>query len=49
MTEAITVHVGDRVTIPKSKDSGVGIVRFVGQTQFSPGIWVGIELSKSRT
>lgn len=37
------VHVGSRVFLTDRK---TGIVRFIGMTQFSPGIWYGIELSR---
>ena len=36
--------VGAIVEVP----AGRGVVRFVGATQFSPGKWVGIELSEPK-
>jgi dynactin 1 len=36
--------VGATVEIP----AGRGVVRFVGATKFSPGKWVGIELSEPK-
>lgn len=40
MTEAI--EIGAKVRVKNLE----GIVRFMGQTQFAPGIWVGIELNE---
>ncbi|CDO93154.1 unnamed protein product [Kluyveromyces dobzhanskii CBS 2104] len=36
------IGIGDRVVIR----SLTGVVRFLGETEFSPGIWVGIELDE---
>lgn len=35
---------GAQVEIP----AGRGIIRFIGATQFSPGKWIGIELSEPK-
>ncbi len=33
-------HVGDFIYYGTEK----GVVRFVGNTEFSPGLWIGVEL-----
>jgi hypothetical protein len=38
--------VGQRVGIKGRSEDGV--VRFVGSTQFAPGVWIGVELSSVR-
>ena len=38
------VTVGCKVTINGKAQLGVAIVRFVGETKFSAGTWVGLEL-----
>jgi hypothetical protein len=43
--EPVNIHVGSRCEI-ESLEAGFnkrGTVRFVGQTQFSTGMWVGVE------
>ena len=37
-------QLGDRVLVAGLRR---GIIRFVGETQFAPGIWYGVELSKA--
>ena len=39
------IKVGSEVTINGKPQLGVGIVKFVGNTQFQTGSWIGIELS----
>lgn len=38
------LQIGDRVLVAGQRK---GVVRFVGQTQFSPGVWYGVELDKA--
>lgn len=37
------IHIGSRVFL---SDNKIGIVRFIGMTQFASGIWYGIELNR---
>lgn len=38
------IRTGDRVIVSSSRGSKAGILRFVGPTDFAPGIWAGVEL-----
>ena len=44
----IDFKLGDRVIIKSSQGSKVGIVRYVGTTDFAPGEWCGVELDGPR-
>lgn len=35
---------GDRVIVSSSRGSKAGTLRFVGNTDFAPGVWAGVEL-----
>ena len=40
------IKLGSRAVI---KDKGIeGTVRFIGGTEFAPGLWVGVELDESK-
>ena len=42
--QAVNIHVGSRCEVESQGGFNKrGTVRFVGQTQFSTGIWVGVE------
>ncbi|KAJ8323811.1 hypothetical protein O5D80_007696 [Batrachochytrium dendrobatidis] len=44
--EASQIHVGDRFQVKSDDSSSIqkrGVVRFVGQGEFKPGYWVGVE------
>ena len=43
MTSITEAHVGRRVTFK----GGEGIIRYVGETEFADGVWVGLELAAS--
>ncbi|KAG6452702.1 hypothetical protein O3G_MSEX007770 [Manduca sexta] len=38
------VRTGDRVIVSSSRGSKAGTLRFVGPTEFAPGVWAGVEL-----
>lgn len=38
------VRMGDRVIVSSSRGSKAGTLRFVGTTDFAPGMWAGVEL-----
>jgi hypothetical protein len=42
-TAPVSVSVGDRVQVI-THNGKLGTVRFVGETQFASGVWVGVEL-----
>lgn len=44
----IDYKLGDRVIIKSSQGSKVGTVRYMGQTDFASGDWVGVELDEPR-
>lgn len=41
---ALEVSIGNRIQLI---DKRIGIVRFIGETKFAPGIWYGIEFNKA--
>ncbi|XP_077579055.1 CAP-Gly domain-containing linker protein 3 [Stigmatopora nigra] len=41
--EGLNVEVGDQVLVAGQKN---GIVRFIGKTDFAPGLWFGVELDQ---
>lgn len=43
MDETLGFQIGDGVTVAGQKS---GIIRFIGRTQFSTGVWLGIELDQ---
>jgi hypothetical protein len=40
------VHVGDKVYVDSAKGVLTGRVRFLGNTDFAPGYWAGLELDE---
>ena len=42
-----SLKLGSRVSIIGKETLGLGTVRFVGETSFQTGIWVGIELEQA--
>lgn len=38
------VRMGDRVIVSSSRGSKAGTLKFVGNTDFAPGVWAGVEL-----
>ncbi|KAL4714570.1 hypothetical protein ACJJTC_006616 [Scirpophaga incertulas] len=38
------LRLGDRVIVSSSRGSKAGALRFVGTTDFAPGVWAGVEL-----
>jgi len=42
--ESLGFQIGDHVMVAGQKN---GIVRFIGRTQFAPGMWLGIELDQA--
>ncbi|KAI9481065.1 MAG: hypothetical protein EXX96DRAFT_565244 [Benjaminiella poitrasii] len=45
LNDESTSQTGQRVTIP-SLDNATGVLRYVGETDFRPGLWAGVELDK---
>ncbi|XP_025828958.1 uncharacterized protein LOC108744493 isoform X5 [Agrilus planipennis] len=44
----VDFKIGDRVIIKSSQGSKVGVVRYMGTTEFAPGEWCGVELDEPR-
>lgn len=38
------LRLGDRVIVSSSRGSKAGTLRYVGVTEFAPGVWGGVEL-----